>query len=308
MIRVLANDGMDAAAVEALRVRGVAVDTNHYEELELKRQVRQADILTVRSATKVDADLIQTMAEGGRTKLILRGGVGVDNIDVEAANEHGIEVKNTPLASSVSVAELTLAHMFAVSRFLNLSNITMRHGEWNKHAYVGTELFGKTVGLIGFGRIAREVAQRCHALGMRVLYTNRSGPKAGFDEYTYRTFPELLEEADYISLHTPGSVDGTHLLGAEEFARMKPTAVVLNVARGGLIDESALLDALEAGRLHAACLDVFEREPEVDERLRRCDRVSLTPHIGGSTREAQERIGRELLDLILEYVAEEVPA
>jgi D-3-phosphoglycerate dehydrogenase len=203
MIRVLANDGMDPNAVEELLRNGIEVNTTHYEGEALAEKVQEYDIMTVRSATKVREPLIDKMAESGRMKLLLRGGVGIDNIDVAYAEEKGIQVKNTPLASAISVAEATLAHMLSFSRNLHLSNHTMRSGQWNKKQYEGTELYGKTIGLVGFGSIAKEVALRVHALGMTVLYTNRSGPKTEFANYAYVGMDELLERSDYVSLHTP---------------------------------------------------------------------------------------------------------
>lgn len=303
MIRVLANDGMDQAAVETLLRKGIEVNTTHYEGEELDQKVKEYDVLTVRSATKVREPLIDKMVEGGRMKLILRGGVGIDNIDVHYADEKGILVKNTPMASSISVAEATLAHMFAFSRYLHLSNPTMRNGEWNKKKYEGTEIHEKTLGLIGFGRIAKEVAVRAHALGMVVLYTNRSGPKDDFKQYQYVSLDELLERADFISLHTPSNRDKSALIGKAEIEKMKDTAVIVNLARGDLIDEAALVEALEAGKLRGACLDVFTKEPLENTALIH-DKICLSPHIGGSTQEAQERIGEELVQYILEFAKE----
>lgn len=303
MIRVLANDGMDTSAVETLLRRGIEVTTDHFEGEELAEKVKEYDVLTVRSATKVREPLIDKMVEGGRMKLILRGGVGIDNIDVQYADDKGILVKNTPMASSISVAEATLAHMLTFSRFLHLSNHTMRNGEWNKKKYEGTEINGKTLGLIGFGRIAKEVAVRAHALGMTVLYTNRSGPKEEFQQYQYVALDEILERADYISLHTPSNRDKSALIGKAELDKMKDTAVLINLARGDLIDEEALVEALDAGTLGGACLDVFGKEPLENTALLH-DKISLSPHIGGSTKEAQERIGEELVQYITEFAEE----
>ena len=303
MIRVLANDGMDTAAVKELERQGIEVTTDHFDGDELAQKVREYDVLTVRSATKVREPLIDEMAAGGRMKLILRGGVGIDNIDVAYANEKGIEVKNTPMASSISVAEATIAHMLSFSRFLHLSNHTMRKGEWNKKKYEGTEIYNKTLGLVGFGRIAKEVAKRADALGMKVLYTNRSGPNDKFRAYEYVTLDELLLRSDFISLHTPSNPDGSALIGREEIGKMKENAVLINLARGDLIDEGALVEALDQGRLKGACLDVFGKEPMENTALLH-EKICLTPHIGGSTKEAQERIGQELVQHILAFVEE----
>lgn len=303
MIRVLANDGMDASAVAKLQEHGIEVDTNHYELEELTEKVADYDVMTVRSATKVRESLIDKMVETGRMKLIIRGGVGVDNIDVAYATEKGITVRNTPNASSISVAEGTLAHMLAFSRFLHLSNVTMRDGQWNKKQYEGTEIFGKTLGLIGFGRIAREVASRAHAMGMRVIYTNTRGALDEFSQYEYMDMDSLLQEADFVSLHTPSKADGSALIGKEQFSKMKPNAVLLNLGRGDLVDENALVDALEAGTLRGACLDVFGKEPLENNALLQ-DKICVSPHIGGSTKEAQGRIGEEIVQYILEFAKE----
>ena len=237
MIRVLANDGMDQSAVDALKAKGFEVDTTHYEGEELAQKVKEFDVMTVRSATKVREPLIDEMVAGGRMKLILRGGVGIDNIDHAYAMEKGISVKNTPNASSISVAEATIGHMLGYVRHLHEANVTMRSGEWNKKKYEGTEIYGKTLGLVGFGRIAKEVAVRAHALGMKVLYTNRSGAKEGFEQYEYVSFDELLEKADFISIHTPSNPDGSALIGEAELKKMKPNAVLINLGRGDLVDE-----------------------------------------------------------------------
>lgn len=303
MIRVLANDGMDTSAVEALQAQGFEVDTNHYEGDELAAKVKEFDVMTVRSATKVREPLIDEMVKGGRMKLIIRGGVGIDNIDHVYAESKGVSVRNTPNASSISVAEATIAHMMGTVRFLHNANHTMRNKEWNKKKYEGTEVYKKTLGLVGFGRIAKEVAVRAKALGMNVLYTNRSGAKEGYEDYEYVSFDDLLARADFISLHTPSNADGSPLLGEAEFKKMKPNAVIVNLGRGNLIEEAALVKALDEGVIAGACLDVFTKEPLENEALLH-DKISLSPHIGGSTKEAQGRIGEEICSIIEEFAKE----
>lgn len=297
MIRILATDGIDKAAAGMLADAGAEVVQQFYETEELIQKVREFDVLVVRSATKVREPVIDAAVEGGRLKLIIRGGVGMDNIDVAYARERGITVANTPSASSASVAELAIAHMFALARFLYISNVTMREGKWEKKAYKGTEISGKTLGLIGFGRIAKEVAKRADALGMEVLYTNRSGKKEDVP-YTYVTLDELLSRSDYVSLHMPAAKDTPPLIDAAAIAKMKDGAFLINTARGVLVDEEALLDALDSGKLAGAGLDVFPKEPAENERLLHNPKVSLTPHIGASTREAQKRIGEETVSII----------
>ena len=295
MLRVLAADGMEKGAVKELRDLGFEVVEQFYEPEALMEQVKEFDVLVVRSATKVREPIIDAALSTKRLKLIIRGGVGVDNIDVAYAREHGIEVCNTPNASSVSVAELAIGHMFSIARFIGIANCTMREGKWEKKAYKGTELMGKTLGLIGIGRIAQETAKRASALGMKVIYTNRSGHKPEYEPYTRYELDELLALSDYVSLHTPGPKGSPPILSAEKLALMKKGAVLINTGRGNMVDTSALLDALDEGRLRGYGVDVYAEEPCTDERLLHHPKVSMTPHVGGSTVEAQERIGAEVV-------------
>ncbi|HOR13239.1 MAG TPA: D-2-hydroxyacid dehydrogenase [Clostridia bacterium] len=295
MLRVLAADGMEKGAVKELRDLGFEVVEQFYEPEALMEQVKEFDVLVVRSATKVREPIIDAALSTKRLKLIIRGGVGVDNIDVAYAREHGIEVCNTPNASSVSVAELAIGHMFSIARFIGIANCTMREGKWEKKAYKGTELMGKTLGLIGIGRIAQETAKRASALGMKVIYTNRSGHKPEYEPYTRYELDELLALSDYVSLHTPGPKGSPPILSAEKLALMKKGAVLINTGRGNMVDTSALLDALDEGRLRGYGVDVYAEEPCTDERLLHNPKVSMTPHVGGSTVEAQERIGAEVV-------------
>lgn len=297
MVRVLASDGMDKTAVKVLEDAGYEVVQQFYETEELKEKVKEFDVLVVRSATKVREPVIDSALEAGKLKLIIRGGVGMDNIDVAYARERGITVSNTPSASSASVAELAIAHMFALARFLYISNVTMREDKWEKKAYKGTELCGKTLGLIGMGRIAQETAKRAQALGMKVIYTNQSGPKTDLP-YEWKSLDDLLKESDYVSLHMPAKKDTPALLTAEKIALMKDGAFLINTARGVLIDNNAMCDALDSGHLAGAALDVYVEEPCKDERLLHHPKISLTPHIGASTKEAQKRIGEETVKII----------
>lgn len=303
MIRVLAADGMETSAVAALEAKGFEVVQKFYEPEELAEKVKEFDALVVRSATKVRKPIIDAAVAGGRLKLVLRGGVGVDNIDVEYAEQNGIKVSNTPRASSASVAELALGHMFAMARYISIANVTMRNGEWNKKHYEGIELGGKTLGLIGMGRISQEIAKRAVAIGMKVIYTDIFEIPGLPDEYTSMSRDEVLKNADFISLHIPMPADKKPVITANELALMKPTAFIVNTARGGLICEEALCDALDAGKLAGAALDVFAEEPTKNERLLKHPKVSLTPHIGGSTKEAQGRIGEELVELLTKFFA-----
>ncbi|KXG77033.1 D-2-hydroxyacid dehydrogenase [Thermotalea metallivorans] len=301
MKRILVTDGMEQSAVAALKNAGFEVVEEFYEPEVLKEKVKEFDAIVVRSATKVRKPIIDAALETKQLKLIIRGGVGVDNIDVDYAEENGIKVMNTPMASSASVAELAIGHMFAIARHIHIANVTMRQGKWNKKQYEGIELAGKTLGLIGFGRIARETAKRAKALGMHVIYTNRTGKVEGYDEYTYVPFHELLAKADFISLHIPAGANGAPVIGKEQFALMKDGVYLINTARGGVVCEKALIEALDSGKVAAAAIDVFEEEPTKNETLYTHDKVSLTPHIGASTVEAQTRIGEEIVEIITNF-------
>lgn len=299
MLKVLANDGMDKSGIKQLLDMGHEVSTEYLEGDALVEALKDTDVLVVRSKTKVRVPLIDKIA-GSRIKLIIRAGVGIDNIDHEYAESKGIAVRNTPNSSSASVAELAIGHMFTLARHLHMANVTMRNGEWNKNAYSGIELGGKTLGLIGFGRIARETAIRAKALGMNVVYYDLMGD-AKVEGYTYLAFDEVLKAADFLSLHIPFFADKGATIGDAQFELMKPGAYLINCARGGVVDEAALLRALDAGKITAAALDVFEEEPTKNEAIYKHPKISLTPHIGASTAEAQERIGQETIDVIVKF-------
>jgi D-3-phosphoglycerate dehydrogenase len=301
MIRILVTDGMEASGVQALKEKGFEVVEKFYEPEELGTALQEFDVVVVRSATKVRQPIIDKAAEAGRLKLIIRGGVGVDNIDVAYATGKGIKVANTPNASSASVAELALAHMFAVARFINISNVSMREGKWDKKKYEGTEIGGKTLGLVGFGRISRELAKRGKALGMKVIYTDIMGKMEGYDEYEFCSLEELLPQADYVSLHIPFIKEQGATIGKAQFDMMKDGAILINCARGGVVDEAALIEALNSGKLTGAGVDVFVEEPTKNTELVNHPKVSVTPHIGAATVEAQTRIGEEIVSVITEF-------
>lgn len=294
MLRILAADGMEAAAVAKLREMGHEVVEQFYEADELAKQLADFDVLVVRSATKVRVPVIDAAKAAGRLKLVIRGGVGVDNIDVAYAEEQGIKVRNTPAASSNSVAELALGHMFAIARYLHIANFTMRNGEWNKKKYEGIELGGKTLGIIGYGRIGKALAALAKGIGMEVI---------AYDPYVTApeivSLDELLAKSDFISLHVPAAKGEPPLVNADTIAKMKDGVYLVNTSRGALIDEAALIEALDSGKIAAAALDVFAEEPTKNEAIYTHPKISLTPHIGGSTGEAQGRIGDEIVSIIL---------
>jgi D-3-phosphoglycerate dehydrogenase len=298
MAIILANDAMDQDAAKALKERGHDLIEHHYEIDELKEKIKEVDIIIVRSATKIREELIDEASKGGKLKLIIRAGVGLDNIDVDYAKSKGIKVRNTPNSSSRAVAELAIGQMISLARYTYIANVTMRDGQWNKKQYKGSELLDKKLGLIGFGRIAKETAHLGELLGMKVLYTNRSGPKDGYDNYQYKEMDDLLKESDFISLHVPFNKEQGAVISEDEFKKMKDGVFLVNCARGGVVDEAALLDALESGKVAAAAVDVFEEEPTPNEKLYTHPKVALTPHIGGSTKEAQARIGDEIVSTV----------
>jgi len=299
MARILITDGMDKSAIAKLRELGHEVVEQFYESDDLGAAMRDFDAMVVRSKTKVRVPHIDAAA-GSKMKLIIRGGVGVDNIDVKYAEEKGMTVRNTPCASSASVAELALTHMLALTRFVASANVTMRQDKWDKVKYAkGMEIGGKTLGIIGFGRIGQELGKMAKALGMKVIVTGRTVKPELEEKFgvKYVTMDELLAQSDFVSLHTPALGDKP-LVDAEFLAKMKHGAILINTSRGKNVDEAALLDALNAGQLRGAGLDVWFEEPTPNHDLYCHPAVSCTPHIGAQTVEAQKRIGAEVVDII----------
>lgn len=297
-MKILVTDGMDKTALQQLRDMGHEVTEQFYAPEELGAALKDFDAVVVRSKTKVRQAHIDEALKGN-LKLIIRGGVGVDNIDVAYAREHGIEVRNTPAASSRSVAELALGHMLSCARFLSVAGNTMRNGLWEKKAYgKGIELGGKTLGIIGYGRIGQCLGQMASAIGMTVLaYGAHHEPgTAAKDGIPYVSMEELLQSADFISVHAPAA-DGP-IINAETIAKMKDGVVIINTSRGANLDEAALLEALNSGKVRAAGLDVFAAEPTANTELLNHPHVSCTPHIGAATVEAQARIGQEIVSII----------
>lgn len=299
MLRILANDGLEASAIQTLRDAGHEVVTEFHDVEALKTALRDFDVIVIRSATKIRKELIDAVKDS-RLKLMIRAGVGIDNIDVEYAEANGFTVRNTPNSSSASVAELALGHMFALARYIHMANVTMKKGEWNKKHYQGIELAGKTLGLIGFGRISRSLAEKASAIGMKVVYTDLFKIE-GFDQFEYLTLDELLPRVDFISCHVPLAPGSKAVIGEAEIAKMKDGVYLVNTARGGVIDEAALVAALDSGKVAGAALDVFVEEPTKNEAILNHPKISLTPHVGGSTDEAQERIGGEVVQTIFGF-------
>ena len=296
MVRILASDGIEASAASALSALGFEVVQQFYDESELPARAAEFDVVVVRSATKIRKPVIDEAVKTGKLKLVIRGGVGIDNIDAVYAQEKGIEVRNTPNASSASVAELVIGHMFSLARFIYDANVTMRAGKWEKKRYEGIELSGKTLGLIGLGRIGRCTAKIATALGMKVIYHNMSGHKPENDPFTYVSLDEVLAKSDFISLHVPKT--DAPIITADAIAKMKDGVYLINTARAALIDTQAMLKALDSGKIAGAALDVFDEEPIKDPAVYKHPKISMTPHVGASTLEAQLRIGDDIVKII----------
>ncbi len=313
-MKVLANDGISQTGIDALEAAGFEVITTKVaqEQLQNFMNEQKVQVLLVRSATTVRKELIDACPS---LKVIGRGGVGMDNIDVEYARNKGLQVINTPAASSASVAELVFAHLFGGVRFLHDSNRNMPlEGESKfkdlKKAYAkGKELRGKTMGIIGFGRIGREVAKIALGCGMRIIYSDSYVENATIEldffdgqqltfSFKHTSLEELLQQSDFISLHVPAQK--SYVIGKAEISKMKGGAALVNAARGGVVDEEAIIEALENKKLSFAALDVFENEPTPAIKVLMNPSLSLSPHIGAATLEAQDRIGTELATQIIE--------
>ncbi len=301
--RVLVSDDLSAEGVEIMKKSGLEVDLKvGLKPDELARIIGGYDGLAIRSATVVDARLLDRAT---RLKVVGRAGVGVDNVDTDAATRRGVVVMNTPGGSSTTVAELTLAHMLALARHVAQATASVKSGKWEKRRFQGRELAGKTLGVVGIGNIGSIVVQRCLAMRMRVIaydpfISAEAAAKLGVAQVT---LDELWRDADVISLHVPLTEQTRNLVDAATLARMKRGALLVNCARGGLIDERALADALASGQLAGAALDVFEREPPPpDHPLLKLDNFICTPHIGASTEEAQAAVAAAIAEQLAAYL------
>lgn len=300
MIKILVSDPLSEEGLKILRDVGefqVDVKTDLKPEA-LKEIIKDYNALIVRSATKVTKDII---AQAIKLKVIGRAGVGLDNVDLEAATQKGIIVMNTPGGNTISTAEHTMSMILALSRNIPQANASLKRGEWKRSKFMGVELYNKVLGIIGFGRIGSEVAKRAFSFGMKIL---------AFDPFLSREvaeglgvevveLKELLERADYITVHTPMTEETRHMISGKEFALMKKGVRVVNCARGGIVDESALVAAVKEGKVIAAALDVFEKEPpEFDSELVKLESIITTPHLGASTEEAQVNVAIEVAEIV----------
>lgn len=297
--KILITDHISEEGIRKLREFGdVEIQVGVSEE-ELKARIAGYDALIVRSGTKVTREVIEA---GTRLKVIGRAGVGVDNIDVDSATERGIMVVNAPGANTISAAEHTIGMLLSLSRKIPAANQSLKSGEWSRKKYMGVEVNGKVLGIIGLGRVGGEVAKRAKGLGMRVVAYDPfiSQDKAGELGVSLMAFSEVLSISDFITIHTPLMKDTYHLIGKDEFEKMKEGVRIINCARGGIIDENALVEAIKSGKVAGAALDVFEQEPPpMDSDLLKLDSVIVTPHLGASTEEAQRAAAIVIADEVI---------
>lgn len=296
MKKILVADTLDKEALEELKAIPsfeVTLKTG-MDEAELVKTIPGYQVIVVRGATKVTRKAIEAASN---LELIIRAGIGLDNIDVAAAKEKKIQVANTPAATSISVAEHTFGLMLAAVRSHGRANLSMKEHKWEKKTLSGTELYEKTLGIIGIGRIGQEVAKRALAFGMKVIAYDVVEVKIPINVKPV-SLDELLRQSDIITLHLPLTDKSKHMVSDEQFKKMKDGVIIINAARGGIIDEKALLAALQAGKVRAAALDVFEKEPPVDFALIDHPNVIACPHIGAAAEEGQKRAGMEVVNIL----------
>ncbi|MFM8876107.1 MAG: hydroxyacid dehydrogenase [Anaerolineae bacterium] len=297
-MKIIICDKTEKEYIEQMRAAGLTVDVrDDITPEQLMVELPNYDGMVVRSRTKVRKDLIDVCPN---LKVIVRGGAGLDTIDHEYAKEKGIAVMNTPLANSKSVAELAIGYMLMMARSLYAASATMKAEKWEKKAFNGDEIGGKTLGLIGIGNIGKEVAKRAIAMEMNVVAYDpfvKEAP-AGIKLVS---LDELLAQADYISLHLPKTKESSNMIGKEQFGKMKNGVRIVNCARGGIVNEDALYEALTSGKVAGAALDVFNEEPPTDWKLAKLDNVIASPHIGAATKEAQARVGAEVAEKLIAF-------
>ncbi|TFG12182.1 hydroxyacid dehydrogenase [Candidatus Thorarchaeota archaeon] len=301
MARVLVSDPIADSAVKTIDDAGIElVHRDHEKDGPLEELIKGFDGIIVRSATKVTRGVIQA---ADQLKVIVRAGVGLDNVDLEAAKDNGVEVLNTPEAPTVSVAEMVFSLMFALARNVTQADSSMKDERWEKKKLRGVELWKKNLGIAGFGRIGQEVARMGKAFGMNILSYGGSrlieaSKKIGASPVS---LDELLAQSDYLSLHVPMKSETEGMIGSKEFKKMRESAFLINTARGGVVDEEALLAALDQGQIAGAGVDVFENEPPVDWALAKHPKVVATPHLASSTFEAQNRVGELTAEKIIDF-------
>ncbi len=308
-MKILINDKLAEEAIKKLEDAGFEVDTNKREPEKLVEDIKNFDGILVRSGTKVTTEVVEKGAEGN-LKVIGRAGIGVDNIDIETAGKKGIPVVNSPTGATASVAELSIGHMIALSRHISVADKTMKKGEWAKKKLKGNELNEKTLGLIGTGNIGTYTANLAQTFNMDVIGYDPFVSKEDMKKENIEKVEELAEimkKSDYISLHVPHNPKTHHIVNKEMISKMKPSAYIVNCARGGTVDEEALYDVLKNGDIAGAALDVYENEPPEKSPLFSLDNVILTPHLGAATKEGQTRAGTVCADQIIKVLNDEEP-
>jgi len=308
-MKVLVTDKMAEEAIDLMKSAGHDVTFDEMDADKLLLEIPKYDALMVRGRTKVIADIVNAGAEGN-LKIIGRAGIGVDNVDLEAAAKNNIKVVNAPTGATVSVAELAIAHMLSLSRHITKANDTMKKGEWAKKQLKGNELYGKTLGLIGCGNIGKLTAKYAQMFNMKVIGYDPFISKEDMNKNGIKKEDDLgniMKNADFISLHLPHIPQTHYIVNEEMLSKMKPSAYIINCARGGTVDEKALYNALKNGTIAGAGLDVFENEPPKESPLLTFDNVVLTPHIGANTKEGQIRAGTVCAEQIIKALKGEIP-
>jgi D-3-phosphoglycerate dehydrogenase len=304
MARVLIADGIASSAAQKMKEAGLeVVFRDAASDGPIEEHIKGFDCVVVRSATKITKEVIEA---SDILKLVVRAGVGLDNVDKAAAAEKGVEVMNTPEAPTVSVAEMVFSLMFSLARNVTQADSSMKEEKWEKKKLTGTELWEKTLGIVGFGRIGQEVAKRARAFDMKVLAYDVIDIEQECQDCgaLNSSFDELIQQSDYLSLHVPLFPQTKDMISDAQFDQMKDTAFLINTARGGVVDEKALLKALDAGKIAGAALDVFEKEPPAEWSLVKHPKLVATPHLASSTKEAQVRVGELTADKVIKFLKE----
>lgn len=299
-MKVLVSDNLANEAIEKLKsTEGLEIEVKTgMKPEELKETIKGKDAIIIRSATKLTKDVLES---SDSLKVIARAGVGLDNVDLETAKSKGIEVVNTPGGSSIGVAELAVALMLTAARHITRADATMKKGLWEKKKLGGIELYGKTLGIIGLGRIGSKVAERAQAFEMKIVAYD---PYLKDSRYSMVSLDELLSTSDYVSIHIPASPETKNMLSKEQLTKMKEGAVLVNTARGGIVDEEALYEVLSEGKLRYAAFDVYGAEPPFPNKLIELENFIATPHIGASTKEGQTRVGVQAAEKVIKILKE----
>ncbi len=299
MATVLITNGLEQEYVTQIAENGHEIIDKKVDENELLELIKEVDCIVVGYDTKITREVIDEALKTKKLKLIVRAGAILDNIDIKYAKKNGIRVYSTPSGTVNAVAEMVIAQMIVISRSIHLTNMEVRKGEWDREKYFGSEVSRKTLGLIGFGRISRAIAEKAKGLSMRVIYYDKNSTTELYG-YEPVTMDELLIQSDYISVHIPGGEENHHVIDESTFELMKDGVFFINYSNSGVVDDEALLNALDSGKVKAAALDVFDEEPLKNERILNNPKISLTPHIGSLTWEANLRIAQDTVRFVVD--------